>query len=287
MISRGDKMTTSLFSICSNAKRGNSYVLKQDNDFVFLDAGFNKTQLFSAIERHQLDVSNIKGVVLTHHHESHTKGLKFLLELKDDIKIYGSKDTLEILPFSLKQQEIIHERRRFKVGNILFFPFPVKHSAHTLNYVIQVEKEKIAYITNTGNIDKRLIDDIGTCNHFLIESYYHPGIARRKGTWEDLKRIVTTEGHLSNEDASEIVARCSSEQVKNIFIINVSDYNNRNLAYLMMQSLFEENTINIHLMPPNEVSEMVALSEEMNFMDMINHLSAEEQRKVFEKLLMM
>lgn len=279
-------MNIKLFSFCSDPKKGNAYFLKSEKTNIILDTGFTKTNLHFAIEKYNIKPDEINGVFLTHHHQVYTKGLKFLLQLNPNLLVFATEQTHKNLKeLNINNPKIIPERKGFKVGDMKFYGFPVKHTTETYNFTIENNKETLAYITNTGNIDKELIDNIGRCEHFLIESNYHPGIARRYGIWDELKYIVTTDGHLSNEDACEIVARCASDKIRNIFLVNISKYNNKNLARLNMEAIFNNEALRVKVMPNDEVSEWIDLHSENEFVNLMKDIDTTKQKEIFEKLM--
>lgn len=275
------------FSICSSPTKGNSYFIQTDATQIIIDVGFTKTLLNQTLYQKNIKVENLSGVFLTHSHLSHIKGLKFLLDLNPNIPVYASEDTFNELEFkNIKNKVFIKEREIVKIHDLSIFPFPVKHSVKNLNFTFQFNNEKLALITNTGNIDKTLIDDIGKCQHFLIESYYHPGLIRKHSSWEEIKRIVTTEGHLTNEDASEIIARCYNPSIKNIILCNLSKFNQPTLAKLLIESIFTpEEHVNIEVAPHDFASRWFESNIEASLIEIILKLPKEQQETIVKKVL--
>lgn len=283
-------------SITSNPDKGNAYFIKTNKCNLIIDAGFTKQAIHQFLHYAALSPSEIHGIVITHVHIAHTKGLKFLLDLNPDIPVYAPKNVFPNLKFAVKNKVVIQARNTFWIQDILVTPIWVKHGTETLNFTFSVSGEKLAYITNTGNIEKPLIDDIGVCQHFLIESHYHPGIARKYGPWEELKHIVVTDGHLSNEDASEIVARCSDESLQTVLLCNVSKYNDPNLPIVMMYSVIQDQKVRLEMAPnnhfgpwmgsansPSVVSSKNAPSD--GLLSLIESLSSEQQQEIFSKIM--
>jgi phosphoribosyl 1,2-cyclic phosphodiesterase len=227
-------------SICSDPNKGNAYWVDFTSFSILLDAGMTKVQWQQTILLWKINTAP-KAVFISHVHSPHTKGLKYLLQQMPDIDVYASPQVAKDLAFiPLKNLKIIQLRNGFFIDHVFVYPFPVKHGTETTNYVFEEHGEKLAYITNTGTIDKTLIDDIGSCHHFLIEFYYHPGIARRRSSWEEFKQTVLNHGHLTNEDACEILARCGHKKLQTILLCNVSKYNDANLCLMNAQSMYSE-----------------------------------------------
>jgi phosphoribosyl 1,2-cyclic phosphodiesterase len=274
-------------SIMSHPTKGNGYWIETPRTRVFLDAGWTKRNIHAWIERKQLSPQDISAVLLSHSHDPHTKGLKFIRSWGEKIPIYAPVETLRALGIEGEEFAFaIEPRKEFTIGDLEVYPFPVKHHIPTMNYRIHWHQDRLAYITNTGNIDKHLIDDVGKCEHFLIESHHHPGLARLHGSsWEEIKNFVVLEGHLTNEDAAEVVARCASTRLQHIVLCNLSNYNDASLARWMHEVMFnEEEKKNIHVAPPTTPSSFFITSSE-TFMDRIKHLDPEKQQALFDRMV--
>lgn len=275
------------FSICSHPIKGNAYLIEKNETQILLDAGFTKTLLHQTIYQKRIDIQKIKALFLSHSHDPHVKGLKFLLEIHPNIEIYALKETFDSLEgIDIQNQRIIEERNPIIIDDLTIYPFPVKHFIPTLNFTVGTNEEKIAYITNTGNIEKRLIDDIGKCQHFLIEAYYHPGLIRKVLSWEEMKHIVTNDGHLTNEDATEIVGRCFNPKIKHVVLCNMSKYNRPLISKLLMESVFSDiDDVKVELAPPEFASHWYESNEEEQILRKIKRLPKAKQQELISHFI--
>jgi metal-dependent hydrolase (beta-lactamase superfamily II) len=282
-------------SICSNPDRGNAYFLKTPQTNLIIDAGFTKQGIIQFLHFSGISPEEVDAIILTHNHQIHTKGLKFILDLNPNIPVYGPKNVFTSVRFPIKNKVIVKAKNTFWFKDVFVNPIWVKHGTETLNYTFQVGSEKLAYVTNTGNIEKTMIDEIGICQHFIVESHYHPGIARKYGQWAELQHIVTTDGHLSNEDASEIVARCSDESLQSVLISNISKFNDPNLPIVIMYSVICDQDIDMLVAPGDHFGTWLGKIETPNtqqngvssqgLVTLIESLSPEQQQDIFSKLI--
>ena len=149
----------SLGGLNENGK--NMYVVNVDGDVFVFDAGLkydNDLNLgiyyilphFDYLIKNK---KNIKGVFLTHGHESNMGAVPDILAKLPDIPIYGTKLTLEIVKKDMTKEEI--ERTKFKeirphskltFGKNALFPISVTHSIpDAVCYVLYTEDGAIVY----------------------------------------------------------------------------------------------------------------------------------------------
>ena len=144
-----------------SSSKGNCYLLETDNSSIILDLGVFNEDLLKHIKK-------IKGVVLSHQHQDHCKGVR---EFKDyySEKYYSNKETLDKLPVIDELKEIVNDGQPFYIDNFVIVPFELVHDVKCYGYLIKdtISNFKILYATDTGAIDHLRFKDIDC---FLIES---------------------------------------------------------------------------------------------------------------------
>ncbi len=149
----------SLGGLNENGK--NMYVVNVDGDIFVFDAGLkydNDLNLgidyiipnFDYLIKNK---DNVKGIFLTHGHESNMGAVPDILAKLPDIPIYGTKLTLEIVKNDMTKEEIGKTnfkeiRPHFKItfGKNAIFPISVTHSIpDALCYVLYTEDGAIVY----------------------------------------------------------------------------------------------------------------------------------------------
>jgi len=142
----------------------NMYVVEVDNDIFILDAGLkyaNDKMLgidyiipnFDYIKENK---DRIKGIFITHGHDGQMGAIPDILTEINDIDIYGTSFTIEILKNELldsnitsEHLHIIEPHRNIKVGSVSIFPISLTHSVPgNVGYVIDTNDGSIVY---TGN----------------------------------------------------------------------------------------------------------------------------------------
>lgn len=149
----------SLGGLNENGK--NMYVVKVDEDIFVFDAGLkydNDLNLgidyiipnFDYLIKNK---NNVKGIFLTHGHESNMGAVPDILAKLPNVPIYGAKLTLEIVKNDMTKEEIektnfkeIRPHSKLTFGKNAVFPISVTHSIpDALCYVLYTEDGAIVY----------------------------------------------------------------------------------------------------------------------------------------------
>lgn len=142
----------------------NMYVVEVDQDIFVLDAGLKYADdkmlgidyvipNYDFIKEHK---KQIKGIFVTHGHDSQYGAIPDILEEIPNIAIYGTEFTLEMLKNDLQAQgikkanlKLVTPHKSIKFGAISVFPITLTHSVPgTVGYVINTKDGAIVY---TGN----------------------------------------------------------------------------------------------------------------------------------------
>ena len=146
-----------------NENGNNMYVVNVDNDIFVLDAGFkyaeDKLGIDYIIPKYDYLIENkdkIKGIFISHGHDSQYGALPDILEVLPDISVYGTKFTLNIIKNVLEENDItsanlkeIIPHKVLDFGNVSIFPISLTHSVPgSVGYVINTNDGAIVYTSN-------------------------------------------------------------------------------------------------------------------------------------------
>lgn len=139
----------------------NMYVVEVDDDIFVLDAGLkygnDKTlgvdYILPDYTYLKDNFKRVKGLFLTHGHDSNMGAVADILYDLPDLPVYGTKFTLEVLKNDLEESNIkgnnikeIRPHSKLSFGNISIFPISVTHSIpDSVCYVIYTEDGAIVY----------------------------------------------------------------------------------------------------------------------------------------------
>lgn len=152
----------SLGGLNENGK--NMYVVKIDHDIFLLDAGLKYADdrmlgvdyIIPNFDYVKENIKNIKGLFITHGHDSQMGAIPDILREIPELEVYGTDFTIEIIKKELEDEginnhhlNVIKPNRSIKFGNNSIFPVSLTHSVPgTVGYVINTKDGAIVY---TGN----------------------------------------------------------------------------------------------------------------------------------------
>ncbi len=156
----------------------NMYVVEVDNDIFVFDAGlkYPKDRLLGidyiipSYEYLKENIKRVKGIFLSHGHESNFGALSDIVMDLPDIPIYGLKFTLEMLKLQMAFDKVeatnireIKSHSKLEFGKCSIFPIEVTHSIpDSTLYVLNTPDGEIVY---TGDF----IFDPTMTNHFACD----------------------------------------------------------------------------------------------------------------------
>lgn len=228
-----------LVSIASGSS-GNCIYIGSETSHILVDAGISNKRIEQGLNEIGLKGSEIDGVVITHEHSDHVKGLGVLAR-RHGIPIYGTKETLEEIAgmsslgeFSRDLLHPILPDAEFSVGDLEILPFSVDHdAANPVAYRVKCGQKQAAVATDMGHYDQYVIDHLQGLDALLLEANHDVNMLQTGPYPYYLKRrILGNHGHLSNENAGRLLNHLLHDHLKHILLGHLSKENNYEaLAY--------------------------------------------------------
>jgi len=198
-------------------------------------------------------MQTIMGVLITHNHTDHIKGLEVLIR-KNNLPAFTTQkiwDSIlsphkKISPDCIRQIPLME---RFNLAGFDIEAFPVCHDApETIGFHICTGEKKITIATDLGHICQTAALYIKAANLLVIESNYdeqmlvdgkYPGFLK--------SRIQSDHGHLGNHQTSAFLADNISENLNIICLAHLSKNNNTPEKVIQtLQQTFSEKGINLN-----------------------------------------
>ncbi|MBD1379833.1 MBL fold metallo-hydrolase [Metabacillus arenae] len=227
------------FSVLASGSTGNAFFVETEDHSFLVDAGLSGKQLELLIGQINRSMDKLSGILVTHEHSDHIKGLGIIAR-KYNLPIYANEKTWMAMEGSLGKiatdQKFHFETETVKsFGSLEVESFGVSHdAAEPMFYVFHHEGKKLALITDTGYVSDRMKGIIRNADAFVFESNHDVEMLRMgRYPWSVKRRILSDVGHVSNEDAAIAMTEVIGDQTKRIYLAHLSKDNNmKDLARL-------------------------------------------------------
>ena len=232
---------------------GNSTFVEYNNTRILVDAGVSCQKLIRGLSNLNVNLEQLDGILITHEHADHVKGLTTLCK-KFNIPIYATDKTwkqMALLKLPEYQHILFQANESFELGELTIHPFSIPHDAiDPCAFNIIAGDKKITVATDMGHVTKEIYENFLGSDVLLLESNYDPNTLTYSSYPYFLKRrIAGDNGHLSNEMASNVIKKLYDETgIQNVVLGHLSKENNfPELAYQTVVNAFGEIPKSLHL----------------------------------------
>lgn len=213
--------------VLAGTSKGNSIFLRIGNESLLIDAGMTVRKIESALkEIKESSISNLNGIIVTHEHNDHIKGLK-TLSRKYNLKswlTYGTYKKIRTKTGAI-DAEFIEIGEWFNIGGIKILPYEVHHDAvDPVAFKIIKEEFKIGILLDCGRVTPFLLDGFHEMDILVIEANHSFDKLLSSDYPDYLKtRILSDKGHLSNWDVAKFIL---TAHPKVVILTHLSESNN-------------------------------------------------------------
>jgi len=260
------------FSVLASGSSGNAIYVENDEHAFLVDAGLSgrkMEELFASVDR---SMKNLSGILVTHEHSDHIKGLGVLAR-KYKVPIYANAKTwmaMEHLVGNIPIEQRFHfDMESVKTfGSLDIQSFAVSHDAvDPMFYVFHENGRKLVLITDTGYVSDRMKGHIKGADSFVFESNHDVGMLQMgRYPWSIKRRILSDVGHVSNEDAAIAMSEVVEQKPTRIYLSHLSKDNNmKDLARMSVTQTLEScgiitgEYLNLYDTDANKSTELVTV----------------------------
>lgn len=237
--------------ICSlsSGSKGNCSVVEGEHAKIMIDAGVTVKHILECFEKLGIDAREIKGVLVTHEHSDHIKGLESFCR-KFDTPIFCAVSLYNVL--CSQMPSCVHlintYDSNFEIEDLKIFPFELSHdSTACFGYRITDDTGSVSFVTDTGYLPDSAYSIIENSSIVFLESNYDPDMLYACSYPMFLKkRIIGNRGHLSNLDCAKIIYKLYKTGTKLVVLSHISENSNTPyLAYNTIKNYLDEKNVEI------------------------------------------
>ncbi len=228
-------------TILSSGSKGNCTIIQTNKKNILIDAGITLKDFESRLDE---DNINIDIIFITHSHSDHIKGLKQIYKKYKPIVYTRNEEVInkQLCPTTYLDDVIILDNLEIKCFNL-------SHDSACVGFKVKDNKtnKELVYITDTGYINKKILDEIENKDVYIIESN-HDVEKLRNGKYPFIlqQRILSDKGHLSNKDCCKYLSKIIGNKTTYIVLAHLSEENNtEEMAISELQKMLIKNEFNI------------------------------------------
>ncbi|MGJ8644990.1 MAG: MBL fold metallo-hydrolase [Luteolibacter sp.] len=191
------------FAVLGSGSAGNSTILECGSTRILIDAGLSAKQLCLRLESLGIDPASLSGILLTHEHGDHTRGLKNFLK-KHPTPIYATRETAHVV----REQSIgdvawktFEAGQDFPIEKLSIHSFSIQHDAvDPVGFVIESGGIRFGLLSDAGFITSSVTHHLRSLSALFVEANYDDELLEldTKRPWSIKQRISSRHGHLSN-----------------------------------------------------------------------------------------
>ena len=233
------------FVSLSSGSKGNAALVCTEKTKLLVDCGISARKAGDMLKSLGYELSDIDALLLTHEHSDHIKGAKRLMQAYG-IPVYATGGTLRALPAAAGDEyfnyagkrlmEEVYADRHFTIGDIDIMPFRIYHDvAEPCAYRFEVYQDddrlrrhaEAAVLTDCGHFDDGIADRMRLLDVMLLEAN-HDRAMLANGRYPAVlkRRIMSSDGHLSNNAAGQLLSEIISPKLKAVILGHLSHENN-------------------------------------------------------------
>ncbi len=246
--------------ILGSGSKGNCTLISTPKAKILLDIGFNAKQTTLKLEKAGVEPHEITAILITHEHSDHIKGARVFAD-RHNIPVYCNRNTAEAMRYGNKAPAkftLFENGQEITIGDCQVFPFSIPHdSADATAYTIKHYGLKAAFATDLGLAGQATTQFIKDSDFILIESNHDvEKLLQSDRPFQLKKRISSRIGHLSNEQAMDLLRTCLTSRTRHLVLAHLStDCNSPALVEEMTHKVVSDmglNGLNIQIAKQDE-----------------------------------
>lgn len=258
-----------IFTLASGST-GNCALIRagkgMDQVVVALDCGIAQRTARNRAQDVGLSLTSVDAVLLSHAHSDHSKNVVpvaaraqaplYAHHLVPDQRHHSGESERKRRKVELRPFEA---GKSFDIGPLKVTAIELPHDAEpTHGFVFEADDQKAGFFTDLGTTEPLRDGVLDGMDSLVLEFNYCPDMLR-SGPYPFVlqQRISGGLGHISNQQAAELIRDCCPPSLKQLTLAHLSKKNNRprlalDLATETLKQIGRED-IQVHAAPPHQV----------------------------------
>ena len=218
-------------TVFASGSGGNCCLVRSGADSVIIDAGISARRISTSLTRAGLTAQRLAGILITHEHSDHIKGLSVFLK-NTPVTVFAPGTVAaalrRLVPGAEPYIRAIPREEPVSLGCLTVEAFPTSHDVtESVGYRVTGPDGVFALATDTGCVTDAMLRYLPGADIALIEANHDEQMLRYGPYPVQLKRrILSDEGHLSNAECTWLAAVLARSGTRDLVLGHLSRENN-------------------------------------------------------------
>ena len=215
-------------TVLGSGSRGNAILVEAGSSRILVDAGFSARDLEYRLGRVGVEPHAILGIVITHDHRDHTRGMGVFAR-RFGTPLFLTEATREACRGLLRGTEVTRPYRPgfpFALGDLQIEPFLTVHDAtDPVAVALRAPSSglKVGVATDLGRPTAQVRHALSECHLLILEANHDEGLLLQGPyPWSVKSRIASSHGHLSNEAAASLALELLHPRLAGVVLAHLS-----------------------------------------------------------------
>lgn len=221
------------FSVLASSSKGNCTYVEAGNTRILVDAGLRCSGVRERLAAIGRSLGDVQAVLVTHGHSDHVSSLP-VIEGKTGVPVYATDGTAATVERDGRREKpdlawnfaVFAADEPFPLGELEVEPFPVPHdAADPVGFVLRAPSgARLGFATDLGEAPPAVARRLAGCDALVLEfNHDREMLLNSDRTWALKQRILGRSGHLSNDQAAELLARIATPALRRLVPAHLSD----------------------------------------------------------------
>ena len=198
------------FAVLGSGSGGNAAVVECGGLRLMIDAGLSAKQLTVRLQQVGIEPASLDGILLTHEHGDHVRGLKVFLK-QNPVPVFTTQATARVVRetgIDGGTWKCFEAGQVFSIGGISVESFAIQHDAvDPVGFVVGHDTRRLGFLSDAGFVTRSMTERLRGLHGIFVEANYDEELleADTKRPWSIKQRISSRHGHLSNSQVTELI----------------------------------------------------------------------------------
>ena len=228
--------------VFGSGSQGNALAIRSGGTLLLVDCGFSCRELEKRMSACGVRADDVTALLFTHDHADHCKGIATFHKRHPQVPLYANGNTADAIATLTGVEDgwrVFETTEPFSIGEIEVTSFSVSHdAADAVGYLFSDETASLFVGTDMGVPTLPVKYALARATCAVLESNHDPTLLACSDRPVSLKqRIAGRCGHLSNQDAADLVREVAPSRLKTLLLAHLSQP--CNAPHLALESMRE------------------------------------------------